>query len=85
MKKSNLKKMVKELIRQSVNSKRIDKMIDGICLSGLLDLENEEETYRLPKQITCAICKQIYSDWQPLSDDRKAKKEIENIWLGINS
>lgn len=85
MKKSNLKKMVKELIRQSVNSKRIDKMIDGICSSGLVDLENAEENYRLPKQITCAICKQIYSDWHPLYDDRKAKKEIENIWLGINS
>jgi hypothetical protein len=80
MKKANLKRKVKELIRKSLNAKRVDRMVEHICNSGSVDWESAEENYRLPKQVVCAISKQLYADYTPLFDDRKSKKEIENIY-----
>ena len=81
MKKSELKKKVKALIKQSMNAKRIDEMVDSICSSGSIDLPSAENNYRLPKKVVCAISKQLYHDFQPLGDDRNSKKEIENIFM----
>ena len=82
MLKSDLKKRVKELIKKSLSAKNIDAMTDKIIRSGCLDIESEETTYRLPKQIVCAISKQLYADYAPMYDDKKQKKKLK-IYTGI--
>ena len=83
MTNKDLKRRVKELIRQSLNAKRVDEMVNKVIASGCLDVEGAQETYRLPKQIVCAISKQLYFDYQPLYDDAKQKREIKNIYRHI--
>jgi hypothetical protein len=80
MTKTDLKKRVKELIRQSLNAKRIDAMVDKICASGAIDLQSCEDNYRMPKQVVCALSKQLYYDYKPLNDDKKSRRQIENIY-----
>ena len=80
MKKAQLKKRVKELIKSSMNAKRIDRMVDSICSSGAIDLPSCEDNYRMPKWVACAISKQLYADYSPLADDRKSKRQIETIY-----
>jgi hypothetical protein len=85
MKKQNLKDKVYEEIKYSLNRQRFDKTCDHICASGLIDLEGAKDDYRLPKQIVCAILKQLYLDYKrPFSNDKEFIKGIENIWLGID-
>jgi len=83
MEKTELKRKVKELVKQSLNAEKLDKIVDKICASGAIDLLSTKNDYRLPKQIVCAISKLLYWEYQPLSDDKKQIKEIKNIYRFI--
>jgi len=80
MTKRELKIRVKELIAKSLSPKRINEMVDKIVLSGAIDLEKETSNYRLPKQVVCAISKQLFYDYSPLPGDKKQLREIGNIY-----
>ncbi len=80
-KKAIIKTLVKEFIKKSLNSKDVDKMVDKMIKSGAVDLDDYDPDVRgmaLPKNMVCAISKQLYQDWAPL--DKADKKEINNLY-----
>ena len=75
MTKTQLKKKIKELIKQS--NKSMIKNLDKIINSGAIDLTQYENNYILPKICICALFKEERFQYKPLSN--KARKELKNL------
>lgn len=85
MTKKNFKKKVKELLRQSLHSARVDKMVESILRENPDLIKDEEaDSYRVSKKVVCAIAMQVQQDCRPLAEDRaKTSKEVLHIYNSI--
>jgi|GEM_PF-1585771 hypothetical protein len=73
MRKQDLKNKVTELFR-SVN---LDRQIDRIVSSGCVDMYSYDNTYALPRIVTCVLAQKLIDDCQPF--DPKYLLEIKNM------
>ena len=83
-KKAIIRKRVKELIKKTLNSKDLDKMINSMLTSGSIDLDEynpDSGGWRIPRNMTCAISKELWKDHQPIKTSDK--KEIESLYVII--
>ena len=78
MTRTQLRLKIGELILESNNM--IWEKLEKLLKSGAIDLDSWEDDYRLPKHIMCAMGREISFQWKPLSDDKKAKKQIDQFY-----
>lgn len=76
--KQELKKKVLELINNYPFETDIDKLIASGRINETLIAEG---SYLLPKLIVSAIARQLEFSYSPLSDKKRFKKEIENMYI----
>ena len=87
IKRAAIKRKIKYCIEKSLNAKEVNRMVDKIIASGVVNLESADDNWILPKNITCAIARQFYADWAPQKGKRDGKrgknvheKAIDNIY-----
>ena len=81
MTKRQLKSQVKELIKQVLNPKEIDRMVDRIAKQNEEEIAaNDVYDYKLAKLITCAIAKELEAQYKPLRDSKTDLTKIEQFY-----
>lgn len=78
------KKILIENTTELVNAatKYMLETIESACNCGAIDIESYDGTYRLPKKILSALCKQAsYRYFTPRNDDDE--EDVENIFFCI--
>ena len=78
MTKKQLRKMFNGLIRE--NNEMMKAKLEKLLKSGAVDLPSWENNYVLPKLIMCAMSKEMYHQWKPLSDPKRWEREIKNFY-----
>jgi len=61
----------------------IEKKIEKAIKSGCMDIDGAENNFILPKRLLSAIYKEMSFQYFPLSDQKEAKKEVENIYRNL--
>lgn len=56
--------------------KKLDKLLD----SGVIDFANESPMWGLPKTIMCALAREMEFQYRPLSPPRGHKKKIDTFY-----
>lgn len=82
MTEKQLKSRVRELIHQSLNNLRLDKMVDSIAEHNKKAISMAEGD-NLPTKIVCAIAKQLAFDYHPLSPEMQTKRKIQRLYFDI--
>lgn len=61
----------------------IQKLINKAIASGCLDIDGAEDNFILPKNLLCAIYKEMANQYSPLADMKAQKKNIDNIYRNL--
>lgn len=76
--KSKVKKRTKELLKDL--KPHLEKCLDKLLNSGAIDFEKEEDNYALPKEIMCALAKEINWMYENPNPKRGYKQKIKNFY-----
>lgn len=76
--KDNVEKRTKELLQDIMP--HLEKSLDKLLNSGAIDFDNEDDNYRLPKEIMCALAKEIDWMYKDPNPKRGYKKKIDNFF-----
>ena len=75
MTKTQLRKKFRELKRN--NNELMDELFEKALRSGAFEIKRYEDDFVLPRIIMSAICKQLHSQWEPLTPEWR--KEAKNL------
>ena len=79
--------MTKERIKQLTEElagdlpRQISISIDKVLTSGVVNIDDFEDNYLLPKMIMSAVCQQYAREYKPLYGSRSQTKQINEISL----
>ena len=76
--KAKVKKRTKELLKDL--KPHLEKCLERLLDSGAINFEKEEDNYALPKDIMCALAKEIVWQYQQPNPKKGYKKRIENFY-----
>lgn len=76
--KSKVRKKTKELLKDL--KPHLEKCIENLLNSGAIDFEKEEDNYGLPKDIMCALAKEIEWLYRQPYPTRGYKQKIKNFY-----
>lgn len=76
--KTKVKKRTRELIKELVP--HLYKRVDNLLNSGAIDFKNEEDNYALPKDIMCALAKDIVWQYERPYPKKGYKKRIDYFY-----
>lgn len=80
--KENVREKVYEIIDDL--PERLKKQVDNILESGVIDFENEKDTWALPKEIYTAMIPYMKSLYRHPNPTREYKKKLKKIEGAIN-
>lgn len=63
----------------------LEKKLDNLLDSGVIDFENTEDNYSVPKNIIQALAKEMNFQYQNIYADRKTKKQIIEFYAVIRT
>jgi hypothetical protein len=65
----------------------IQEVIKDACMkltkAGCLDLDSAEDNYLLPKQVLCAVLKELAKQYEPPSNNKKWLKQVSNMQIFV--
>lgn len=79
----------KEKVREKVQSlledsmKRFEKKLDKLLNSGVINFDEEEDNYGLPKDIVQALAQYLSWQYKRLNETRIDKKRIQTYYEAI--
>ena len=81
MTKKQLLQKVKYLYKAQLQDRYIDKKVEALIKSGMVDIEKYEDDYMLPKAFLCALLAELEFQYQPLT--KEGKTVAEKIKLAL--
>jgi len=80
------KQQLIEKVNDCLNSDKahIQKSIEKAIASGCMDIEGAEDNFILPKDLLCAVYREMMWQYSPSDNqDRKRKRNIDNIYAHL--